>query len=195
MGKGRIKMNRRTILALVVVVIATSVSGCGAKPNNAGEKIVARINNYELTSSDFNDELRLTAANKYLSSDPAKAREELLDEIITKKLLLQEAQRRDFDKDKAFMKEIERYWEQALIKLLVRSKMDELSRSVTVDEREITEEYDRLAAESGGRIGPKEAMASVIKDDMYQQKMERLFNEWLERMRSASDVKIYKENL
>jgi hypothetical protein len=117
---------RNMIIFTVIAALFITGAGCGKKPAGADGKIVAKINNYELTAEDFNDEARLTLSNKLLSGDPKKAKEELLEEIITKKVLLQEAQRQNFDKDRAFMKEIERYWEQALIKLMVRKKMSEL---------------------------------------------------------------------
>ena len=93
------------------------------------------------------------------------------------------------------MKEIERYWEQALIKLMVRKKMDELSARISVDPQEVRDEYDHLSRESGGKIGPFESMAPIIRDRIYNDKMQRLFGEWLEKLRAGSDIKIHKENL
>jgi peptidyl-prolyl cis-trans isomerase C len=150
---------RNIIIFTAIATLFITGAGCGKKPAGLDGKIVAKINNYELTAEDFNDEARLTLSNKLLSEDPKKAKEELLDEIITKKVLLQEAQRQNFDKDKAFMKEIERYWEQALIKLMVRKKLDEL----------------------GGDVNNK--------------KKQELFDDWLMKLKTNSDVKIYKENL
>jgi hypothetical protein len=188
-------MRKLIMLISIGMVLVSLATGCAQKPKTPGAKIVAVINSYELTAEDFADEARLTAANKYLDADPVKAKQEMLDEIITKKVLLQEAQRQDFDKDRRFMKEIERYWEQALIKLMVRKKMDELSARISVDPQEVRDEYDRLSRESGGKIGPFESMAPIIRDRIYNDKMQRLFGEWLEKLRAGSDIKIHKENL
>jgi len=116
------------ILILMVSILSTLIfSGCGSdfseKPKE--DQVVAKINNYELTISDFKNETNTTLATRYLQ-DPIKAKEALLEDLIIKKILIQEAQKQNFDKNKAFMKEIERYWEQALLKLLIKKKEKEL---------------------------------------------------------------------
>jgi hypothetical protein len=178
----------RYSVVLIVLVAAVACGGCGERGTTPkGAKVVARINSYELTTDDFRDEMR---------ADPQKPKEEFLDEIITKKILLQEAQRQNFDKDRAFMKEIERYWEQALLKLLIKKKMDELSRSVVVKEDEIRAEYERLARDlPGAGAGELEAQAAEIRDEIYSRKAQALFEEWLKELKAGADVKIYKENL
>lgn len=188
-------MKRLLVLMVVSAICAASCAGCAKKPAEPSGKVIAEIGRYKLTTEDYADETRLTVLNKYLSGDARKAREELLDELIIKKALIQEAQRQNFDKDRAFMKEIERYWEQALIKLMIRKKMEELSGSVSVTELEVRGEYDRLVKESGGKIGPFESMAGDLKEDLYKRKMEDAFDNWLKNLRDRSGVKIHKENL
>ncbi|MEA3489422.1 MAG: hypothetical protein U9R44_03645 [Candidatus Omnitrophota bacterium] len=126
-------MRKKTLFTVLVLVVSGVVlSGCGRKPAevDGDTRVVARINNYELTSVDLKNEIDLTSATRYLAADPARAKEEFLEDMIIKKILIQEAQKQNFDKDKAFMKEIERYWEQALLKLLIKKKTKELLREV-----------------------------------------------------------------
>lgn len=129
-------------LTMILLVFALGCQDHCAKP--AGKTVLVKINNYELTEADFQDEARLTAASAVYSPDPKKAKEELLNELVNKKILIQEAQKENFDKDRAFMKEIERYWEQALLKLLLEKKAEEFSRAITVDKSEVEKEYGRL---------------------------------------------------
>jgi hypothetical protein len=89
-------------------------------------KVVARINNYYLTVDDFKDKSTLLKLN-YMAGDTDKIKNDLLEEMIMKNILIQEAQTQNFDKDEAFMKEIERYWEQALLKLLMKRKIEEFA--------------------------------------------------------------------
>jgi hypothetical protein len=188
-------MNKTITFMLALLLVITSAAGCAEKPAAPAKRVVARINSYELTAEDFNDEARLTAANKHLPADSAAAKAEILDEIIMKKVLLQEAQAQNFDKDARFMKEIERYWEQALIKLMIRKKMDEFASAITVGEDEVKAEYDRLSRDRLGKIGSFESLAPVIRDDMYQERMRNLFDDWMKRLKVRSAIKIYKENL
>ena len=121
---------RKLTISVTIILLALAGAGCEKKPSVPADKIIARINNYEMTVDDFEGEARLLEGNKYFSKDPAKAKEDLLNELIKKQLLIQEAQRQNFDKDKAFMKEIDRYWEQALLKLLIKKKIKELSAGI-----------------------------------------------------------------
>jgi hypothetical protein len=156
------------MVSLIVALIFLSIYGCENKrpPAPGSGEIVARINNYVMTADDFKDEAKLVLSNKKLDADPYTAKKQLLGELITKEVLLQEAQRQNFDKDKAFMKEIERYWEQALLKLLINKKTKELSKSVVT--------------------GSKAAR---------QEKIQKELNEWILGLKSRAVVKEYDENL
>lgn len=117
---------RNLILGIAVIAVSSLILfGCGSGVSKKEDsKIIAKINNYELTTTDFKSEIDPILAKRYIK-DPAKAKDELLDDLITKKILIQEAQKQNFDKDRVFMKEIERYWEQALLKLLIKKKSAE----------------------------------------------------------------------
>jgi parvulin-like peptidyl-prolyl isomerase len=119
------------------------LAGC-QKSDSFDGKVVARINDYDLTVADFRNEAVILRANKDLSSDPKKAKSQLLQDIIGKKLFIQEAQKLNFDKQKYFMSEIERYWEQALLKILFKKKAEELYRSIDVTSAEIEEQYNKM---------------------------------------------------
>ncbi|MCX5704365.1 MAG: peptidyl-prolyl cis-trans isomerase [Candidatus Omnitrophica bacterium] len=129
--------------AAIVITLMLFAAGC-EKGLGKEKQILAKINNYEMTVSDFQDEARLTRSNKSLSPDEAKAKAQLLEALINKKILIQEALKLNFDKDKTFMKEIERYWEQALLKLLFKIKSDELSRTVRVDDFEVRQAFVKM---------------------------------------------------
>lgn len=161
------KVNKIFLTMLVSFALITALSGCGryAKDREGDARVVARINNYELTVKDFKDEAFLASVPDPESpSASLETKKELLKNVILKKLLLQEAQKQNFDKDKAFMREIERYWEQALLKLLIKEKTKEFARDIKVEEDE--------------------------KDDIYHEKMQELFNEWTIGLRENATVEI-----
>ena len=161
------KNTRMVMVSLMAALIFLSVYGCENNgPAPGGGKIVARINDYAMTAEDFKDEAEPVLSNKYPDADPYTAKKQLLDELITKEVLLQEAQRQNFDKDKAFMKEIERYWEQALLKLLIKKKTEELSKSVTA--------------------GSKAERQEKVRED---------FNKWISGLKKNAVIKEYDENL
>ncbi len=161
----------RKYFIIPAVFLVCIASGCCCKPGNDPlykNKVIARINSYELMASDFEADARLIMTNIPLSGDILEnAKEKALNEIIIKKILLQEAQKESFDKDSRFMKEIERYWEQALLKLLINKKIDELS----------------------GKMSPE------LQGDARQKMIQSKLNDWVRGLRNSAKVVIYKENL
>lgn len=132
-------------IKVMVLLLAVFIAGCDkAKEYSPQDKCVAVINNYTLTVSDFKDGLKTALAQKSLAEDPARAKREILEELITRKVLIQEAQRENFDKQEKFMKEIERYWEQALLKFFLRKKAQEISESIRADKGEVAAEYEKM---------------------------------------------------
>jgi len=55
---------------------------------------------------------------------------------IKKQILIQEAQRQGLDRKKSFMKTIERYWEQTLIKELLNEEFKRITQEVPKDKQE-----------------------------------------------------------
>lgn len=160
----------RVVLITVIVlsILLSSVFVTAGEPRSGDDKVLARINNYTLTTADFESETQGKLPSGLSPADLEKTKEDLLDGLITKKLLIEEAQKQNFDKDRAFIKEIERYWEQALLKLLYNKKSRELLREISKDERD-----------------------PVIRD----RKVQEALNRWVEDLKNSADIKKYKENL
>ena len=122
------KLLKMSVILLIIGQLSFTAYGCGgAKKISGDDKVVARINNYKMTVEDFHNSARAIGGT----------REEALEELITRNILIQEAQKENFDKDKAFMKEIERYWEQALLKLLIKKKTAEFSAAFKGDTQKV----------------------------------------------------------
>jgi len=139
-------MRNVCIVILSLFAFMMLSAGCAKKVEEPKDKrVLAKINDYELTVDDFKDEARRTMSTRAIARDPVKTKRLILEDIIIKKVLLQEAQKEHFDKDKEFMKEIERYWEQALLKLLVIRKQKELSERIEISSDEVRGDYDRLS--------------------------------------------------
>ncbi|MDD5439055.1 MAG: hypothetical protein PHS37_02605 [Candidatus Omnitrophica bacterium] len=125
-------------IVLILGIGAWSLNGCGKakQPPSPDDAVVAKINNYELTVFDFKDAAQRTLPMRDYRKDPAKAKADFLEQLVTSKVLIQEAQKENLDKERSFMKEIEHYWEQALIKLLLNKKAAEVPARLTPDNKE-----------------------------------------------------------
>jgi len=162
---------RNVILLITVVAVIAVTAGCGRdyyKEAAGDTRVVARINDYEMTVSDFKGEVRPGMAKRY-------SKEDILDELITKQVLLQEAQRQNFDKNDLFMREIQRYWEQALLKLLFKKKSEELINSIRVDDSEVK--------------------APETKKDVMKRKREKALEDWAADLKTKALLKIDKKLL
>lgn len=188
-------MRYKKLLFILPLFMILAISGCGKKQPAEEKKLVAMINNYEITVEDFQDDANLMLSKKYPAGDAEKAKDDLLEEMITKKMLLQEAQAKNFDKDKAFMKEIERYWEQALLKLLIREKTREFLQQMSVKDDEISKEYERMKVEEGKSVEPYEKALPMIRSEIKRRKVAEAFSQWVSGIRDRAKIKIYKENL
>lgn len=132
---------------LAVLVLGVVFYGChSAFENRSAEdrRVLARINNYKMTAQDFIDRVDFVLASKYFTVEPNEAKEELLDELITRNVLIQQAQRQNLDKERTFMREIERYWEQSLLKSVLKRKSEEIAEDIQVEDSEIINEYQRM---------------------------------------------------
>jgi hypothetical protein len=162
--------NSKTIPLVSLLLSALLIPACGSNDLLSGDdnKVVAKINDYKLTVADFKYEIKDKMPANLSPADLERAKEDLLDAVITKKLLIQEAQKQNFDKERAFIKEIERYWEQALLKLLYNKRSRELLREISKDESD-----------------PK------IRD----RRVREALDAWIENLKKRADIKRYKENL
>ena len=112
---------------LVAAVLLTGVSLYSAsyKPATVeagSEQPAVRINNLKLTEEEVRQEI---ASRGWTHADPprdAASEPEWLSEMITRELLVQEAQRLGLDREPEFMRAIERFWKEGLIKILFANK-------------------------------------------------------------------------
>lgn len=183
--------------AVFLVLVFLSLNGCGQREKAAGpyeDRQVATVDDYKIVVADFR-----TAVNPVLEYGKSGesgwvAKEAILDNLITKKLLIIEAQNQGLDRDRAFMKEVERFWEQSLIKLLVRKKGEEFSCRVSVDDDEVRQEYERRRG-AGETEGDLESESVGIRSDLLAGKYELLYEEWLESLRKKAAIKVDKDIL
>jgi len=113
-------MNKTICLALTAAALACCLQGCSQQRHK--KEAIATIGSYSLYRDDFMSELAL-----YPPEYRQKVtKEQILNGIIQKKILLLEAQRRGLDRDPQFMKMVERFWEQSLLRSLLDMRSEEI---------------------------------------------------------------------
>ena len=118
------------MLLVLIAGIVFSAAGCAEK--GPKKEVIATIGDYSLYKEDFLSELSLYPP-EYRNSIP---KERLLNDVIEKKVLLLEARRQGLDRDPEFMKTVERFWEQSLLRSLLNKKSGEALSSIPETEKD-----------------------------------------------------------
>lgn len=119
--------------AFLLLVLALFTGGCG--PQSATDKeVVVRINDYAVTRGEFDGEYQDSV---YGATDTPEARQKFLNALIDRKLILQYAQKEGFDKEPQFLKAIEKFWEQSLLKVALDRKTIEITAKTSGDNWEV----------------------------------------------------------
>lgn len=169
-----------------IIILAISILLMGFCWVSRQKQILAKINNYEITLEEFKEELK---DSPYAESKTYEAKGEFLDNIINRKLILQEAQKRGLDKNEKFLKVIEKFWEQALFKAALEEKTKQAAGAVFVSDKEVEDTYQKMLA-AGATDKPYAAAYNQVKWEITRAKQTQLISEWVEGLRQNSDVKI-----
>ena len=118
------------MVIILVLYVLCFIPGCGGKTEP--EEVVAKVNDYSMSVEDFLDEVD----HSPYTGEEGKDLDRLLDLAIRRQVLIQEAQKQGLDRQKDSMKTIERYWEQTLIRELLKKKTREISQTVSEEKQQ-----------------------------------------------------------
>jgi len=191
-----------TIRSLSLVLILAAVSACSDTPEDS-TKALAIINGKEITSGEFDlrwSQLPDFAKKTYSGFD---GRKKFLDELITRELLLQEARRRGFDRNRALVERVERFKERTLLDQLMQQEVED---RVTVTVEEMQAYYaanrDSVTALDDVPVSPllkgaaKDATVSFedVKDQVHEQlladKKRKRFDDFVASLRAQAKLRV-----
>jgi len=142
------------------------------------------IGDIRVTAEEFENAL---AESRYEENDPAQRRE-FLDAFIARKLILKEAERKGLDKDPEFLKSLQLFWEQSLLKLVIAKRMDEATGSIKVEQKEINKYYLQHKLEFGEKTLSE--VYNQIKWILFKEKQRAAIEDWTEQLKAATPVDI-----
>jgi hypothetical protein len=172
---------------LIIISAILLIGGCGGKAEDS--QVLLRINNYEITREEFESEYKHSG---YSVPDTEESRKRFLDNLIDRKLIIQDAQKKGLDKDKDFLKTIERFWEQSLLKVSLDKKQEDINKSTKVTDREAQDAYNDWVRD-GRTDKDYEKAHKDVKRELYRSKGSVQMNEWLIDLRKNADIKINYE--
>ncbi len=162
---------------------------CCAQETAEKQKILCRVNDYKLPVNDFQVQL-----SEELEMDPdfkltQQAKQQFLEGLIRKELLIQEAKKRKLDRKEKFERAIERYWESTLIRDLMDLKCEEINKRTPISEEEINARYKDMKSTDASLPARKE-MYDQIKEELKEEKMTAALEGWVNDLRKNATIEI-----
>ncbi|MFQ5736911.1 MAG: SurA N-terminal domain-containing protein [Thermodesulfobacteriota bacterium] len=138
-------MKKTPFLPAILIGAVLLLSSCGPEP--PGEENVAVVNGSPISLGEFKKEVSF-ASQRYpeLVADPGSEEtlSEVLENMVLKKLMIQEAAKRGLSENERFLDTIKMFWEQTLIKDLIDAKTTEWADRLAVTEDEAALHYSRM---------------------------------------------------
>lgn len=176
-------------LLILGLLISVALLGCGQR--GPKKEILAKVNNYEISKDKFEEEFKDSV---YGRLDTLDARREFLDNIIDRKLILQDAQLKGLDKQAGFLRMIEKFWEQSLLKIALDKKVEEISASVSVSDKEVRGLYDKMLREGKTDKSYLQMRNQLIRE-IAKVKESQAISEWVAQLHKKAQIKINEELL
>jgi len=175
---------------LILFISVIFMAGCGKNPS-AEKDFVVKVNNYKISKEEFDAEFSKASFGR---AQTPEAKKEFLNNLIISKLVLQDAQRKGYDKDPSFLKMVERFWEQSLLSIALDRKNMEIAAFSFADEMEIKNRYDKMVKE-GKADKPYDQMYMQLKWSLIREKQGKMMEEWISRLRKTANVQINEKML
>jgi hypothetical protein len=168
-------------------------SACGSQQDE-NEKVLAKINDYQMTLKEFRTQLTSNLEFEKGFKLTQEAKEQFLDSLIGKEVLIQEAMKLKLDRKKRFIDAIERYWQATLIKNLMELKMEEIKKSVYISQEEIEANYDKMK-QSQANLPPLSDIREKIAKKIKEEKNAKVFANWIKELKQNAKIEINQELL
>jgi EpsD family peptidyl-prolyl cis-trans isomerase len=125
---------------VLLVFLAAVLSACAQKPVEQKGPSLAKVGSSQITQADFNRELQALPDYAQRMFEGTAGKEKLLDEIVNKEVLYQEAQKKGMDKNPDFVRKLEDFKKMTLISELLEK---EIMSTAKVSDQEAREYYEK----------------------------------------------------
>lgn len=168
-----------------------------AKPVTSKEYL-ARVNGVAIDAEDVKEEFNMLSLRAQQLFMTEGGLENLLDELIKKEMLYQEAAKRNYESDQEFKRLMEDYRKRLLIGFLLKNEVEDKSE---VSDAEVRKYYDDnrddfvLEAPGNGKPEALEfgAVKELIRQRLSEQKKDKIFEDYIAGLRKSYDVEINKD--
>lgn len=133
---------KKALLSVFLLLLAVSIlSGCEQKGKSSGP-VVVKVGKSEITQDNFLKEISRIPEWAREQFAGKEGKEKLLDEIIKRELVYQDAKKMKLDKDPEYLEKVNEFEKMTLISLILKKEVEEKAK---VDDTEVKEFFDKNA--------------------------------------------------
>ncbi len=175
----------------VFVLTVFLVLGCAKKEEQKGQYLV-KINGITITKEDLKKEVEALPpfAQKMFEGEEGIAR--LIDELIKKELLYQEAKKKGLDKDTAYLKKVADSQKLILISALLEKEIEDKAK---LSDKDIRDFYEKNKADFmvQGKTIEFEKVKDMLTQRLTAQKQKEVFDGYVENLKKSYKIDVNKE--
>ncbi len=175
----------------VFVLTVFLVFGCAKKEEQKGQYLV-KINGITITKEDLKKEVEALPpfAQKMFEGEEGIAR--LIDELIKKELLYQEAKKKGLDKDTAYLKKVADSQKLILISALLEKEIEDKAK---LSDKDIRDFYEKNKADFmvQGKTIEFEKVKDMLTQRLTAQKQKEVFDGYVENLKKSYKIDVNKE--
>ncbi len=181
-------MKKTAVLTAVLILAFVLVLGCSKKDS---KNYVAKAGDTIITKEDLDKEIAgLPDFAKKLFENGAGI-ENLVDEIINREILYQEAKKKGYEKDPMYSSRMENAKKAILINYLLEKEVD---KKAVVSEQEIKDFYEKNKnlLKQDGKVVPFDVVKDMIARNIAKKKQNELFDAYLKDLKKTYTVDVSK---
>lgn len=181
---------KKTILVFGVTILSVMVFfSCSNDLPDQNKDVVLKINNFEMTREEFQVKSKADLEYKDQYKSDINVKKKMVEGLIRKELLIQEAKLLGLDRDDQFIEAIERYWEATLIKQLMEQKSQSIQESMNVSEHEIRKRYDTYKKQNS-QIPKIDKVETELSNEILIEKTEKALENWVQSLKQKASIHI-----
>jgi len=177
-----------TSLFLCTIFLTFFFAGCSRKSNER-EPVIATVNKELISLRDFQEDIAIRSKQNPSYQITPQTVKEQLDTAIDRKLMIQEAMKMGLTNNEDFVRTIQTFWEQTLIRELIEAKSHEWEDRLFITEDEISDYYEEITKKSDN-VPPLKSIYDQLKKVILEQKKTDALDEWLSMVRKRAVINV-----
>jgi len=178
-------------LIVLAVISGLFIFGCAKKEEQKGQYLV-KINGVTITKEDLKKEVEALPpfAQKMFEGEEGIAR--LIDELIKKELLYQEAKKKGLDRDAGYLKKVADSQKLILISALLEKEIEDKAK---LSDKDIRDFYEKNKADFmvQGKTIEFEKVKDMLAQRLTAQKQKEVFDGYVENLKKSYKIDVNKE--